>query len=161
MAEEKKGKLLDFFGSEIMQKKGLTFQDISRAGDLIYRSAYAFFEREGVGNVETAARAALAMNCSLNDLYKPVGREWPTSGTIGADDSEIIRKTDPDRIIHALRLLELLENAPDYIRFSKATNDAIRRKDNMLARNLQSILDQIPRDNPDVNPGKEGEEDDG
>ena len=159
MGSEKNEKLLDFYGAEIMKEKNLSYQDISRAGNLIYRSTYAFFEREGVGNVETAAKVALAMGCSLDDLYKPVGGDWPTSRTISASDSETIQKIDPDRIIRALRLLELLENEPDYMRFSKATTDAIKKKDNMLARNLQSILDQIPRNNPTENTDKKGEED--
>ncbi|MCL2427333.1 MAG: hypothetical protein FWD05_13480 [Oscillospiraceae bacterium] len=157
MVDKKEKKLLEFFGSDIMKKKNLSYREIvSRAGDLIYRSTYAFFERDGVGNVETAAKVALAMECSLNDLYKPLGGEWPTNSTINANDSEAIKGTDPEKIVRALHLLELLESEPDYMRISKATIDASRSKDTMmLAKNLQSILDKIPNTN------KEGVEDDG
>ena len=79
MDKKEKESILDFHGKKHIEASGLSYTDIEKkcGHDLQYRTIYSFFElNKGKAKVDTAARIAIAMGVSLNDLYSPKDSAW-------------------------------------------------------------------------------------
>lgn len=140
MDEDKEEKdIVIFKGNEIINAEKISIQHIADQYPddvLSYRTAYAFFKRNGTGSVETAAKIALGMRKSLNDIYVPAdGSGWATSKrpepTTGNERSET-----------ALSVLELLERPYNCEELTRMANRFLRSKNFELAHKIQALAEK-------------------
>ena len=145
MEKAEKESVVVFKGNEIVDAEKLSYQQIAEDAKTSYRTVYAFLKRnDAEGSVETAAKIALAMGRSLNDLYVPKLGNWASAKSEKSSSSDS-GSTDESDIMAIVDCL-------DYTTLSKVGVELAKKGFNDLAELcLNKAADMKPEARSDKN----------